>query len=67
MDIHLDNPVKRTTAEITQPLPNPDKAYKFSSQFPVKLHIEVDVFNSSDTNSLAVEVNNKNELTLLSR
>jgi hypothetical protein len=56
LDISLTNPVKRTTAEITLPLPNPDKPYKFTSQFPVKMHIEADIHNSSDTNSLAVEV-----------
>ncbi|KAI9267519.1 armadillo-type protein [Helicostylum pulchrum] len=55
LDIYLTNPVKRTTAEITQPLPNPDKPYKFTFQFPVKIHIEADVFNSSDTNTLAIE------------
>ncbi|KAI8050036.1 armadillo-type protein [Thamnidium elegans] len=55
LDIYLINPVKRTTAEITQPLPNPDKPYKFTFQFPVKIHIEADIFNSSDTNTLAIE------------
>ncbi|KAI7891727.1 armadillo-type protein [Mucor mucedo] len=55
LDICLNNPVKRTTAAITQPLPNPDKPYKFTFQFPVKIHIEVDIFNSCDTNALAVE------------
>jgi hypothetical protein len=59
LDIYLDNPVKRATAEITQPLPNPEKPYKFTSQFPVKIHIEVDIFNSSETNALAVEVRKK--------
>lgn len=52
----MSNPVKRTRAEITQPLPNPDKPYKFTFQFPVKIHIEADIFNSSDTNNLAIEV-----------
>ncbi|KAI9345097.1 armadillo-type protein [Pilaira anomala] len=55
LDIYLSNPVKRTTAEITQPLPNPDKPYKFTFQFPVKIHIEAEIFNSSDTNNLAIE------------
>ncbi|KAI8056522.1 armadillo-type protein [Gilbertella persicaria] len=54
--LHSFIPVmKRMTAEITQPLPNPDKPYKFTSQFPVKIHIEADIFNAFDTNSLAVE------------
>jgi hypothetical protein len=56
LDIHLDNPVKRTTAKVTFPLPNPDKPYKFRSQYPVKLHIEADIFNLFDTNMIAVEV-----------
>lgn len=55
LDICLDNPVKRTTADIIFPQPNPDKAYKFASKYPVKLHLEVDVFNCNDTNQLAIE------------
>lgn len=55
LDIYLDNPVKRTTAEIILPRSNPDKPYKFASKYPVKLHLEVDVFNCSDTSQLAVE------------
>lgn len=56
IDIQLDNPFKRTTAEITEPLANPDKPYKFTSQFPVKLHIEAEIMYSSDINTIAVEV-----------
>ncbi|KAG2214549.1 hypothetical protein INT46_003099 [Mucor plumbeus] len=55
LDICLDNPVKRTTADIILPQSNPDKPYKFASKYPVKLHLEVDVFNCSDTNQLAIE------------
>ncbi|KAI8339839.1 armadillo-type protein [Blakeslea trispora] len=55
VDICLDNPVKHTTADIIQPLPNSDKPYKFTSQFPVKMHIEAEICNAFDTNSLAVE------------
>ncbi|KAI9481345.1 MAG: armadillo-type protein [Benjaminiella poitrasii] len=55
LDICLDNPVKRTKAKITFPLPNPDKPYKFNSHYPASIHIEADIFNSCDTNSLAIE------------
>ncbi|KAI8334516.1 armadillo-type protein [Choanephora cucurbitarum] len=55
LDICLDNPVKHTTAVILQPLPNSDKPYKFTSQFPVKMHVEAEVLNAFNTNSLAVE------------
>ncbi|KAK4516908.1 DNA-binding transcription factor yap1 [Mucor velutinosus] len=55
LDICLNNPVKRTTAEIILPQSNPDKPFKFASKYPVKLHLEVDVFNCSDTSQLAIE------------
>ncbi|KAI7897651.1 armadillo-type protein [Cokeromyces recurvatus] len=55
LEISLDNPVKRTKADITYPLPNPDKPYKFNSKYPASIHIEADIFNSCDTNSFAIE------------
>ncbi|KAI8642763.1 armadillo-type protein [Parasitella parasitica] len=55
VNICVDNPVKRTTADIVLPQSNPDKPYKFASKYPVKLRLEVDIFNCSDTNQLAVE------------
>ncbi|OAD00939.1 hypothetical protein MUCCIDRAFT_112360 [Mucor lusitanicus CBS 277.49] len=55
VNICLDNPVKRTTAEIILPQSNPDKPFKFASKYPVKLHLKVDVFHCSDTSQLAIE------------
>jgi hypothetical protein len=43
-------------AEITQPFPNADKPYRFISKYPVKIHLEADIFNACDTNNIAVEV-----------
>lgn len=55
IDIQLDNPFKRTAAEIIEPIANPDKPYKFTSQFPVKMHIEAEIMYSNDINTIAVE------------
>ncbi|KAI8374468.1 armadillo-type protein [Radiomyces spectabilis] len=55
-EINLDNPVKRTRATITWPLPNRSKPLKFSSQFPIKLSVEADLYHVLDPNDIALEI-----------
>jgi hypothetical protein len=54
--LDLKNPLKRTCAKITLPTSNSDKPVKFSSNLPLKIHIEAQLEFVDYINSIAIMV-----------
>ncbi|KAI9499526.1 armadillo-type protein [Zychaea mexicana] len=61
MELDIDTAVKHTSAEITNPQPNPDKPLKFKSNIRVNLDVEAIIYNSSDIYDIAIEITNPDQ------
>lgn len=52
----IKNLLKRTSATILVPTTNPEKPVEYNSMFPLKIDIEADLENVTDTSRIMIQV-----------